>query len=128
MAFGLHWTCRDADREQSGILARRDFRLSWRVFCLGILGDRGSPQTSSAAERVGARGATLDDIKPIAILGIAIMRALVTATIANAFVRVFPASSLRASLFRQFGLFCAAVLFVWLLSLTSGLDLSAGFF
>lgn len=56
------------------------------------------------------------------------MRALVTAAIAHAFVRAFPTSSLRANLLKQIALLCAAVLFVWLLSLTSGLDLSAGFF
>jgi hypothetical protein len=58
----------------------------------------------------------------------AIMRALVTAAIANAFMRAFPTSSLRENLLKQIGLLCGAVLFVWLLSLTSGLDLSAGFF
>nr|WP_070099435.1 response regulator [Bradyrhizobium cosmicum] len=47
---------------------------------------------------------------------------------ANAFTRAFPASSLRADLLKQIALLCGAVLFVWLLSLTSGLDLSAGFF
>ena len=56
------------------------------------------------------------------------MRALATAAIANAFVRAFPPSSLRANLLKQIALIEAAVLFVWLLSLTSGLDLSAGFF
>jgi hypothetical protein len=56
------------------------------------------------------------------------MRALVTAAVAKAFVRAFPTSSLRANLLRQVMLLCGAVLFVWLLSLTYGLDLSAGFF
>lgn len=56
------------------------------------------------------------------------MRALVTAAIANAFARAFPASSLRLGFVRQIALLCGAVLFVWLLSLTAGLDLSAGFF
>ena len=56
------------------------------------------------------------------------MRALVTAAIASALVRAFPASSLRAKLLTQIALLCGAVLFGWLLSLTSGLDLSAGFF
>jgi hypothetical protein len=56
-----------------------------------------------------------------------IVRVLATAAIANALARAFPASSLRAGTLRQFGLFCGAVLFVWLLSLTDGLDLSAGF-
>lgn len=56
------------------------------------------------------------------------MRALAAAAIANAFVRVFPASSLRAHVLKQLALFGGAVLFVWLLSLTCGLDLSAGFF
>ena len=54
--------------------------------------------------------------------------ALVTAAIANAFVRVFPTSSLRANLLKQIALLCGAVLFLGLLSLTYGLDLSAGFF
>jgi hypothetical protein len=57
-----------------------------------------------------------------------IVRALAAAAIANAFVRVFPASSLRAHVLKQLALFGGAVLFVWLLSLTCGLDLSAGFF
>nr|WP_249799408.1 MULTISPECIES: response regulator [unclassified Bradyrhizobium] len=56
------------------------------------------------------------------------MRALATATIASAFARAFPASSLRAHVLKQLTLCCGAVLFVWLLSLTHGLDLSAGFF
>ncbi|WP_375310567.1 response regulator [Bradyrhizobium sp. A5] len=56
------------------------------------------------------------------------MRTLAITAIANAFMRAFPASSLRADLFEQIALLCGAVLFVWLLSLTSGLDLSAGFF
>jgi hypothetical protein len=55
------------------------------------------------------------------------MRALVTAAIANAFVRAFPTASLRANLLKQTALLCGAVLFVWLLSLKYGLDLSAGF-
>ncbi|MGY4358509.1 hypothetical protein ACVWZR_007635 [Bradyrhizobium sp. i1.3.1] len=55
------------------------------------------------------------------------MRAIVTAAVANAFVRAFPTSSLRANLLKQTALLCSAVLFVWLLSLTYGLDLSAGF-
>ncbi len=57
------------------------------------------------------------------------MRALATAAIAHAFARGrSPTSSLRANLLKQIALLCAAVLFVWLLSLTYGLDLSAGFF
>jgi len=56
------------------------------------------------------------------------MWALATAAIANAFVRAFPASSLRANLLKQVALLCGAVLFVWLLSLTYGVDLSAAFF
>jgi hypothetical protein len=56
------------------------------------------------------------------------MRTRAIATIANAFTRAFPASSLRAGLLRQIALLAGAVLFVWLLSLTHGLDLSAGFF
>ncbi|MGX0962569.1 hypothetical protein AB7M63_003018 [Bradyrhizobium japonicum] len=54
------------------------------------------------------------------------MRALVTAAVASAFVRAFPRSSLRANLLKQTALLCGAVLFVWLLSLTYGLDLSVG--
>ena len=54
------------------------------------------------------------------------MRALVTAAIANAFIRAFPTSSLRANLLKQTALLCGAILFVWLLSQTYGLDLSAG--
>ncbi len=56
------------------------------------------------------------------------MRALAIAAIANAFVRVFPASSLQGKILKQITLFCGAVVFVSLLSLTYGLDLSAGFF
>ena len=56
------------------------------------------------------------------------MWTLTTAAIANAFVRAFPASSPRATLLKQAALFCGAILFVWLLSLTYGLDLSAAFF
>jgi hypothetical protein len=56
------------------------------------------------------------------------MRAFATAAIASAFARAFPASSLRAHVLKQLTLCCGAVLFVWLLSLTRGLDLSAGFF
>ncbi len=39
-----------------------------------------------------------------------------------------PASSLSATIVLHIALFCAAVLFVGLLSLTHGLDMSAGFF
>ena len=56
------------------------------------------------------------------------MRALVTAAIARVFVRAFPASSLSAKLLNQAALLCGAILFVWLLSLTYGLDVSAAFF
>jgi len=56
------------------------------------------------------------------------MRALATTVIAKAFVRVFPASSLQANALKQLALFCGAVLFIGLLSMTYGLDLSAGFF
>ena len=56
------------------------------------------------------------------------MRVLATAAIAKAFAWAFPTSSLRANLLKQIALLCGAVLFVWLLSLTYGLDLSAGFF
>ncbi|WP_441234910.1 hypothetical protein [Bradyrhizobium sp. 930_D9_N1_4] len=51
------------------------------------------------------------------------MRTLAAAAIAELFARAFSPAVLR-----QFALCCAAVLFVWLLSLTRGLDLSAGFF
>jgi hypothetical protein len=56
------------------------------------------------------------------------MRALAIAAIANAFGRAFPTSSLRAALLKQIALLYGAVLFVGLLSLTYGVDLSAGFF
>ncbi|WP_234681239.1 response regulator [Bradyrhizobium monzae] len=56
------------------------------------------------------------------------MRALAAAALANAFVRIFPASSLRARFLKQLAMFCGAILFVWLLTLTCGLDLSAGLF
>jgi len=55
------------------------------------------------------------------------MRDLVNSVIASAFVRAFPASSLRANLLKQTALLSGAVVFVWLLSLTYGLDLSTGF-
>jgi hypothetical protein len=57
-----------------------------------------------------------------------IMRLTVAAAIADAFVRVFPASSLQANVHKQTALFCGAALLVWLLSETYGLDLSVGFF
>lgn len=57
-----------------------------------------------------------------------IMLAPATAAIASVFVRVFPASSPRREALKQVTLFCAAGLFVSLLSLTYGLDLSPGFF
>lgn len=56
------------------------------------------------------------------------MRAVATTAIVNAFVRVFPTSSLQANVIKQTALFCGAALLVWLLSVTHGLDLSAGFF
>ncbi|MGY2808377.1 MULTISPECIES: hypothetical protein [unclassified Bradyrhizobium] len=56
------------------------------------------------------------------------MRAAAIAAIANAFVRVFPTSSLQANVLKQTALLCGAALLVWLLSVTYGLDLSAGFF
>ena len=56
------------------------------------------------------------------------MRALVTAAVTRVFVRAFPASSLSAKLLKQAALLCGAILFVWLLSLTYGLDVSAAFF
>jgi hypothetical protein len=56
------------------------------------------------------------------------MRAVATAAIANAFVRVFPPSSLQANVLKQTALFCGAALLVWLLLVTYGLDLSVGLF
>jgi hypothetical protein len=56
------------------------------------------------------------------------MRALATTAIANAFARAFPVSSLRANVLKKLALFCGAVLFIWLLSMTYGLDLSPAFF
>jgi VIT1/CCC1 family predicted Fe2+/Mn2+ transporter len=56
------------------------------------------------------------------------MRALAAAAIANALTGAFPKSSLRANLLRQIVLACGAAVFVWLLSRTDGLDLSAAFF
>ncbi|UPJ60961.1 response regulator [Bradyrhizobium sp. 192] len=56
------------------------------------------------------------------------MRVLATTAIVNALVRAFPASSLQALALKQLLLFCGAVFFIWLLSTTYGLDLSAGFF
>jgi hypothetical protein len=55
------------------------------------------------------------------------MRSPATA-IASVFSRIFSAPSLRANLFKQTALFGAAALFVWLLSMSYGVDLSAGFF
>lgn len=51
-----------------------------------------------------------------------------SAVLASAITRIFPAASLRATLLKQAALLGAAVLWVWLLSMTSGLDLSPGFF
>lgn len=56
------------------------------------------------------------------------MRALAAIAIANALARAFPVSSLQAVALKQLVLFCGAVVFIWLLSTTYGLDLSAGFF
>jgi hypothetical protein len=56
------------------------------------------------------------------------MRTLATTAIANAFNRAFRASSLHANALKQLALFCGAALFIRLLSMTYGLDLSAGFF
>ncbi|MGY4475186.1 hypothetical protein ACVILL_002600 [Bradyrhizobium sp. USDA 3364] len=56
------------------------------------------------------------------------MRALVSSFVANAFAQAFPVSSLRANVLKQIALLCGSVLFVWLLSLTYGLDLSVAFF
>jgi hypothetical protein len=46
----------------------------------------------------------------------------------SVFARVFPASSLQTEALKQAALLCAAALLVSLLSMTYGLDLSAGFF
>jgi hypothetical protein len=56
------------------------------------------------------------------------MRALAATAIANDLARAFPASSLKVIALERLVLFCGAVLFIWLLSTTYGLDLSAGFF
>ena len=56
------------------------------------------------------------------------MRAPATAAIASVLIRVFPASWLQAKILKQTALFCGAALLVWLLSMSCGLDLSAGFF
>ena len=48
--------------------------------------------------------------------------------IARVFARVFPASSLQANVLEQVALLVGAVLFVSLLSMTYGLDLTAGLF
>jgi hypothetical protein len=56
------------------------------------------------------------------------MRAFAAAAITNAFARALPASSLRANPLKQLVMLCGAVLFVWLVLLTYGLDLSAGLF
>jgi hypothetical protein len=50
------------------------------------------------------------------------------AAIARVLVRAFPSTSPYRELFKQFALFCGAVLLVALLVMTYGLDLSAGFF
>jgi hypothetical protein len=47
---------------------------------------------------------------------------------ARVFALVFPASSFQANVLKQVALFVGAVLFVLLLSMTYGLDLSAGLF
>jgi hypothetical protein len=56
------------------------------------------------------------------------MRAFVIAAIAQALGRTFPTSSLWVNLLEHIALLCGAVLFVWLLSLTYGVDLSFAFF
>jgi len=42
--------------------------------------------------------------------------------------RTFLTAAIESDITRQFALFCAACLFVFLISLTYGLDLSPGFF
>jgi hypothetical protein len=56
------------------------------------------------------------------------IRRLRLAAIARVLFRVFPSTSPYRELLKQFALFCAAGLFVALLVMTYGLDLSAGFF
>ena len=50
------------------------------------------------------------------------------AAIARAFARAFPTTSIQADTLKQLVFFCAAGLFVSLLLITYGLDLSPGFF
>jgi len=50
------------------------------------------------------------------------------AALARVFFRAFPSTSPYKELLKQFALFCGAALFVALLVMTYGLDLSAGFF
>jgi hypothetical protein len=56
------------------------------------------------------------------------MQVLATTAIAGVFSRVFPASSLQTIALKRVAMFCAAGLSVSLLSMTYGLDLSAGLF
>ncbi len=49
-------------------------------------------------------------------------------TIAKFLARKIPATQTEADVLTQFALFCAAGLFVFILSLTYGLDLSPGLF
>src|SRR3954470_22186191 len=93
--FYLHWTFHDSNRERSSVFAHADFSLPGRVFRFGVLGNRGSPPAPATVRRVHARSATAGQARPLAH-GRIIMRALATATIASAFARAFPASSLRA--------------------------------
>jgi hypothetical protein len=57
-----------------------------------------------------------------------IMRPFATAAIASVLTRVFPAASWQATVLKQAALLFGAALLVWLLSMTYGLDLSAGLF
>jgi len=53
---------------------------------------------------------------------------IIVTAIARAFSRVFPANSVRAECLRQLVALAAAILLVWLLLASYGLDLSAGLF
>jgi hypothetical protein len=65
---------------------------------------------------------------PDLILGLKVFGGRDLLAIARVFFRAFPSTSPYKELLKQFALFCGAGLFVALLMLTYGLDLSAGLF
>lgn len=101
-----------------------DFSLPWGPTLSGHSGRSKKPTFAEGGIAISREARR--SIKPVISQFLEIiMRAISTAAIANALVRVFPASSWQASVLKQTALFCGAALLVWLLSMTYGLDLDA---